>query len=244
MRFRALLFGSLAAAWGGAVSTSVASLPLPKKAVAACRVGVVEGEVDAGKGFEQEFGNGLKLWFQPIVSGWIVRVVPVAGPLGAHDYAELATPPYRSMTPLSLSTDFAFRAQDAVGWNPRRFRFAPDAAEFRQLSEAYARYESAGAIPPTASEEELAQAVSKAAEGKLTIVDATLVPGTADQWRMAAAVSSRFATTAHTLAPPADGRQTALGNLVRVRFRVELALPETFKPAAGLKVLPHACGGL
>ena len=141
---------------------------------------------------------GLKLWFQPIASGWILRVVPVAGPLGQHDYAELATPPFQSVTPLSLSTDFAFRAQDAVGWNPRRFRFATSEDEFKRLSEVYERYESAGARPPATLEMEVADEVSKAAEGKLTIVDAKLVPGMADQWKMAAAVSSRFETTAHT----------------------------------------------
>ena len=44
--------------------------------------------------------------------------------MAKHDYAELATPPYESVSPLLLSTDFSFRAQDAVAWNPRRFRYA------------------------------------------------------------------------------------------------------------------------
>ena len=38
--------------------------------------------------------------------------------------------PTKSVTPLSISTDFAFRAQDAIGWNPRRFRFATSAAAY------------------------------------------------------------------------------------------------------------------
>jgi hypothetical protein len=209
-----------------------------------CRVGVVEGELDAGKGFEQAIGNGLKLWFQPIAAGWILRVVPASGPLGDHDYAELATPPYQSVTPLSLSTDFAFRAQDAVGWNPRRFRFATSAAEFKQLHKVYERYASARAAPAAALEADLAGEVSKAAEGKLTIVDARLIPGMADQWKMAAAVSSRFETTAHTLVTPTEGNQSALGKLLWVRFRVELAFPGGFDPASGLKVLQRVCGGI
>jgi hypothetical protein len=216
----------------------------PVKKIPACRVGVVEGELNAGKGFEQPIGNGLKLWFQPIASGWILRVVPLSGPLGDHDYAELATPPYQSVSPLSLSTDFAFRAQDAVGWNPRRFHFATSAGEFKRLDEVYERYESAGATPAATLEEELADEVSKAAEGKLTIVDAKLVPGGADQWKMAAAVSSRFDSTAHTLLQPPDGKETALGKLVWVRFRVELLLPAGFQTAAGLKILPHICGSV
>ena len=242
MRFRTIVASGLLVAAGskgwGATGAG------PKKPAAACRVGVVEGELDAGKGFEQPLGNGLKLWFQPIASGWILRVIPVAGPIGDHDYAELATPPYQSVSPLSLSTDFAFRAQDAVGWNPRRFRFATSEEEFKRLDEVYRRYESAGATPPATLEVEVADEVSKAAEGKLTIVDAKLVPGMADQWKMAAAVSSRFASTAHTLVMPADRKQSALGKLVWIRFRMELELPREFKAAEGLKALPHVCGSL
>jgi hypothetical protein len=241
MRFsRILALGLMvpvATGWGTAGA-------LPKKALASCRVEVVEGELNAGKGFEQAIGNGLKLWFQPTASGWILRVVPVSGALGDHDYAELATPPYQSVTPLSLSTDFAFRAQDAVGWNPRRFRFATSEAEFKRLDEVYERYESAGATPPATFEVDLADEVSKAAEGKLTIVDATLVPGMADQWKMAAAVSSRFESTAHTLVMPGQGSGSPLGKLIWVRFRVELALPEGFKAGTRERISPHVCGSV
>jgi hypothetical protein len=205
---------------------------------------VVEGELNAGRGFEQAIGNGWKVWFQPIASGWILRVVPVAGPLGDHDDAELATPPYRSVSPLSLSTDFAFRAQDAVGWNPRRFHFATSASEFQRLDELYERYESAGATPPATLEVDLSAEVAKAAEGKLTILDAKLVPGVADQGKMAAAVSSRFPSTAHTLVHLPDGKQSALGKLLWIRFQLELDLPSWFKAPAGSKIMPHVCGGL
>jgi hypothetical protein len=215
-----------------------------KQPVAACRVEVVEGNLDAGKGFEQALGDGLKISFQPVASGWILRVVPLAGFRGDHDYAELATPPYQSVTPLSLSTDFSFRAQDAVGWNPRRFRFATSLEEFKRLDDVYKRYEGAGKTPPASLEEELANEVGKAAEGKLTIVDAKLVPGMADQWRMAAAVSSRFEQTAHTLVLPEAGKQTALGKLLWVRFRIEVVLPAGFKPAQGAVIVPHACGSV
>ncbi len=246
MRFRTVLSLGLAVAGSragefGAVARAVAA---PGKGAPACRVGVIEGELNAGKGFEQAIGNGLKLWFQPIASGWILRVVPVSGPVGDHDYAELATPPYRSVSPLSLSTDFSFRAQDAVGWNPRRFRFAASAAEFKRLDEVYERYEGAGATPPATLEVDLAAEVANAPEGKLTIVDAKLVPGMADQWKMAAAVSSRFATTAHTLAMPEDGKQSALGKLLWVRFRAEVEMPMGFKAAGGLRVVPHVCGSV
>jgi hypothetical protein len=172
----------------------------------ACRLEEIEGELQAGKHFSAPIGNGLKLWFQPIASGWILRVIPDSAKSGEHDYAELATPPYQSVTPLSLSTDFAFRAQDAVGWNPRRFKFATSAADFDRLNEVYQRFMQAGATPPAPLEVELADQIARAADGKLTILDAKLVPGMADQWRMAAAVSSRFTTTAHTLVDPPAGR--------------------------------------
>jgi len=214
----------------------------PTKKAAVCRVGVVEGELSAGREFSAELGDGLKVWFQPIASGWILRVIPDSGPIGAHDYAELATPPYNSVSPLSVSTDFSFRAQDAVGWNPRRFRYASSSAEFARLQAAYDRFERGGAKSGGAAEGELAEEVAKAADGKLTILDAKLVPGMADQWRMAGAVSNGFETTAHTLVQPADGRASALGKLVWVRFRVELWLPPGFGAARGLQVEQRVCG--
>jgi hypothetical protein len=93
-------------------------------------------------------------------------------------------------------------------------------------------------------ERELAAEVGRAAQAKLTIVDARLIPGMADQWRMAAAVSSRFASTAHTLVEPADGSPSQLGKLMWVRFRMEFELPLGFRPDPSLRVVPHVCGGL
>ncbi len=164
---------------------------------------------------------GLEVYFQPIASGWILRVVPVAEEGIAHDYAELATPPYQSVTPLSISTDFAFRAQDAVGWNPRRFHFATTAESFKRLEEAYFRLEQAGATPPATLQVELSAQIAQASEGTFTILDARLVPGMADQWKMAGAVASHFSTTAHTLVQSPDGKTSDLGRLVWLRFRLD-----------------------
>jgi hypothetical protein len=202
---------------------------------------VFEGELEAGKGYTKAIGNGLMVWFQPIASGWILRVIPVAGPPGDHDYAELATPPYRSVTPLSLSTDFAFRAQDAVGWNPRRFRFASSKAEFDRLEDVYSRFIHAGDSPPAPLEVELSGQIAEASEGTMTILDARIVPGMADQWRMASAVSSHFSTTAHTLAQAPDGKPSALGKLLWVRFRMQLDIPEGFHGVPDVKIVPTIC---
>ena len=75
-----------------------------------------------------------------------------AEPRGSEDYAELATPPYRSVNPLLISTDYGFRSQDAVGWNPRRFRFAGTAAEFSALEAIYRNYVKTTARQPAAED--------------------------------------------------------------------------------------------
>ncbi len=209
-----------------------------------CRAISITASLETGKPYTHPLGNGLKLWFEPIHSGWILRVVPVAGPLPAHDYAELATPPYQSVSPLSLSTDFSFRAQDAVGWNPRRFRYATSAASFARLEQAYTNLIQAGATPPAPLQVELSAQIADAADGKLTILDAKLVPGTADQWKMAGAVSEHFTTTAHTLVEPPDGRSTPLGSLESLRVRVDFLIPAGFRPDPTLAALPHICGTL
>jgi len=213
----------------------------PAKPAGACRKAVILGELNAGQPYAKPIGNGLKIYMQAIASGWILRVLPVSGVVGDHDYAELATPPYQSVTPLSISTDFAFRAQDAIGWNPRRFRFATSAAAFHRLEEVYTRFEQAGATPPAPLEVELSSQIAQASEGSLQILDARLIPGMADQWKMASAVASHFTTTAHTLAEPPDGKTSALGKILWLRFRVELDLPAGFAVVPGLTVVPRNC---
>ena len=207
----------------------------------ACRRATWTAEVQAGAPFQHALGDGLNILLVPIHSGWILRVEPAAGPLPPHDYAELATPPYNSVTPLSISTDFAFRAQDAVGWNPRHFRFASSRAAFAELEQTYAAFMAAGPQPPLALQSRLAGQVARTAEGTLTILDARLVPGSADQWQAAAAVASHFSATAHTLDLPAEGQATPLGRLVWLRFRLDLDLPPGFRPDASLPTVPRPC---
>jgi hypothetical protein len=227
----------------------VCSVGVAQKPAGACRRASIEGEVDAGKPFSQAIGNGLEVYLQPIHSGWILRVLPVAGPMPEHDYAELATPPYNSVTPLSISTDFAFRAQDAIGWNPRRFHFAASAAAYGRLYTLYGMYEKAVAMPPGAGrasamaklEQPISGEIAKSPEGTLTILDSRLEAGTADQWRMAAAVASHFSETAHTLVQGPGTQPTPLGRLVWLRFRIELDLPAGFAANPALHLQPTVC---
>jgi len=189
----------------------------PKQAMNCSRV-EFEGDVKAGEGFEKVFAPGLKFYLEPLRSGWIVRVLATDEPRGPHDYAELATPPYRSVSPLLLSTDWSFRAQDAVAWNPRRFHYAANRETFRKLAAMYDKVMAGDAV----SSARAAELVSAQPEGVLQILDAKLVPGLADQAQMAATVASHLAETPHTVDQSAT--PSPLGRVEEIRFRVNLEL--------------------
>jgi hypothetical protein len=193
-----------------------------------CTRVVFEGDVRAGEGFEKVFAPGLKFYLEPLRSGWIVRVLAANEPRGPHDYGELATPPYRSVSPLLISTDWSFRAQDAVAWNPRRFRYAASGEAFRRLAGLYGKVM---ANDPSGSAKAVVLA-SAQPEGLLRILDARIVPGLADQAQMAATVASHLAETPHTV--DQSESPSPLGRVEELRFRVELDL------AAGVRALPGA----
>jgi hypothetical protein len=206
-----------------------------------CSTVVLEGSVHAGESFVRPIGNGLEVMLEPLASGWILRVLPVAGPRGQHDYAELATPPYRSVSPLLIGTDFSFRAQDAVAWNPRRFRFAMDASEFKVLLLAYQAY-TLRTSPAPGDEAKLATLVSGApGQGMLEILDAHFAPGLANQARMAAAVASHLETTPHTVEQVVDGKGSPLGRVTWLRFRIRLESSENIRPAPGVVLKRENC---
>jgi hypothetical protein len=223
---------------------AVASLPCiaSGKAVgsAPCRTATIEGEVSAGSSFTRPIGSGLEVMLEALPSGWILRVLPEKSPRPAHDYAEIATPPYHSVTSLLISTDYSFRAQDAIGWNLRRFHFVDSAASYQRLLKAYDEYES----HPTNASSALIALVNQSPEGRLTIVDAKLVTGTADQPRYAAEVASHFEATAHTIEAPSNGRPTPLGRINWMRFRISLAVPPGFQADRSLAVKQSPCGQL
>src|SRR3982751_5665863 len=125
MRARRVVVAGILSALVGVASKSGGATPVKGNGggLGSSVCGVFEGEVRAGQQYVKGIGGGIELMLEPLPSGWILRVLPVGVGRPEHDYAELATPPYRSVNPLSISTDFSFRAQDAVAWNPRRFRF-------------------------------------------------------------------------------------------------------------------------
>ena len=219
-----MMFGGLAGSAGNA---------------ATCQRGVLEGSVRAGEEYVRPLGNGLEVMLEPLASGWILRVLPVSGPRPAHDYAELATPPYQSVSPLLISTDYSFRAQDVVAWNPRRFHYAASARDFAAMSAAYLEYMK-GSSHRSAAETELAELAGRSPEGRVEILDSHFVPGMANQAQSAAMVASHLSTTPHSV-EQVEGNGSALGRVTWMKFRISMDLPSGFPTAKGLIVKIDSC---
>ena len=83
--------------------------------------------------------------FQAAYSGWdlVVDREPAAG---FPDALLLATLPYNSINEREIGTTFGLRAQDAIGWNPRSFRFIVTPSDFREAQQLF-RSLSANARP-------------------------------------------------------------------------------------------------
>jgi hypothetical protein len=63
------------------------------------------------------------------------------------------------------------------------------------------------------------------------VLDARLVPGSANQGQMAAAVASHFSQTPHTV----EQGSSPLGAITWLKFRITVHLPKGFVAAPGLK---------
>ncbi len=199
----------------GCLLAGVAQAAAPK----ACPGVTLEGVVSRGEAYTQALTPELDFKLEAVPAGWIVRVLPHGAARPVHDAAELANPPYRSPTPILVSTDFAFRAQDAVAWNPREFRFFTTAA---QVAAAEGAYQATLREPNRpAAGAALYPLLGQAAEATLTIVDAEIAGGTANQTGAAAAVASHFEQTAHTVRT--DVAATPLGAILRLHFRLTVA---------------------
>jgi hypothetical protein len=217
-----------------------------------CRQMTLQGEVSAARE-----------WKGPIGEGWVIRLVPIpplqAGytgwdlvvdrerPAGFPDALYLATPPYNSINQREIGTTYGLRAQDAIGWNPRSFRFLTDPAAFREAKQDYdlAFELHKDPVPKSgiaAASAQLLRLTAQAPTGQLTILDARLVPGTADpaafaqQWSRAAS-RSRYQVEA---APP--GKSTARGELRWMRFRITLWLPQGWLMPRGVHGVQGSCG--
>lgn len=208
-----------------------------------CRKVEFDGSVARGQTFTRALGPALQFHLDPVANGWRVRVF-TAGPHAGHDAAEVATPPYDSANPLLLSTDFNLRAQDVVSWNPRDFQFATSAsaAESASRDEDTLLDKTSSPEKKKAAEARLVLLATHAAHGELKILNAALVPGTADQSPQAAAVAAHWRTTPHTLVQPAAGKPaTPQGSVESLQFRVTLWLPRDIVLPRDLSAVPAAC---
>jgi hypothetical protein len=212
----------------------------------------VEGEVSAARE-----------WRAPIGDGWVIRLVPIpplqAGysgwdlvvdrqrPAGFPDALYLATPPYNSINQREIGTTYGLRAQDAVGWNPRSFRFLTDRAAFREAKQDYytafeLHKDAVRRSTLAAASARLLKLETKSSTGQLTILDARLVSGSADPAAFAQQWSHAASRSRYQVDAAAPGKSTARGELRWMRFRITLWLPQGWAMPGGARVVQGSCG--
>jgi hypothetical protein len=249
-----MVFGLLAMA----AARAMAGAPQP----ASCQKLVMTGEVSAGQEWRAEFGEGWVFRVLPIqsesawpdhagYSGWDL-VVDREPPAGYPDALLVATPPYDSINEREIGTTFGVRAQDAIGWNPRSFRFLTNPAAFRESQQLYRQFSrvdqagAAGDAPGTGSSgvkaaPALMELVRRSSAGQFRILDARLTPGVADAAPFAENWAVQSAKTPHVFESSPGGKSTPLGTLNWMRFSITLWLPGSWKAPATLHATRIAC---
>ncbi|MDR3793086.1 MAG: hypothetical protein P4L03_06885 [Terracidiphilus sp.] len=214
---------------------------------AACRQVTLSGSVDAGREWRQGIGSGWVLRLVPIVpgaagyTGWDLVLDRETG-AGFPDALLLATPPYGSINEREIGTTYGLRAQDAIGWNPRSFRFLTDVGALREGQKLYLALAAGKRTPEAeAAARKLVVLGAHAAAGQLRIEDARLAPGVADAAPFAESWALRAARTPHMELPAPDGKPTARGRLAWMRFTVVLWLPEGWKTPQGVDAKRGSC---
>ncbi len=244
--------------WGAAclvVFVLAGLLPAIGNAAAApspiCTKVVIEGEVNAGQEWKQAFGNGWVFRMVPIrpgnsgYSGWDL-VVDRDPPAGFPDALLLATPPYNSINEREVGTTFGLRAQDAIGWNPRSFRFLTDPAAFQESQKLFAQFAATNQVPAANSSHGKAMQRQlefnrKSATGQFRILNARLTPGTADAAPYAENWAMQSVRTPHTLTQSSSAQATPLGRIDWVSFSVTLWLPSTWEAPQNLEASRSSC---
>jgi len=222
----------------------------------------MEGKVDSGHTWSQSFGQGWVFKLLPIkpgdqgYSGWDLAV-DRSGGAGFPDALLLATPPYESINQREVGTTFGVRAQDAIGWNPRSFRFITDPSAFRKAQKLYFKLRGKPNAKrndrnPKVEVDEVKRSdelkvISKdlmgisthASVGQFRIVDARLTPGTANALPYAQNWALQQRNTPHTIA--ATTSPTPYGKLEAIRFEITLWLPAEWKSPKTLQSAPSPC---
>jgi hypothetical protein len=262
-RWRRAMMGKLSRRWLGslltlglvlAVAESHAASPRP----ATCAKIVLAGEVNAGQEWRAAFGQGWVFRVLPIqpgkagYSGWDL-VVDREQPAGYPDALLLATPPYNSINEREIGTTYGLRAQDAIGWNPRSFRFLTHPAGFEESRKLYLLLSRGGqvrlAVPEASGQKtdaaratrRLMELDAQSSAGQFHILDAHLAPGISDAKPYAENWALRSVRTPHANRPAQGGNATPLGALDWMRFSVTLWLPAGWKAPRELHAAPASC---
>lgn len=187
---------------------------------AACSKITIQGEVSSRQAWSASLDQGWVLRLVPVqpedkYSGWDI-VLDRIHPAGFPDAVLLATPPYGSLNEREIATTYGLRAQDAIGWNPRTFRFLPDSAAFHAAQQLY--LSSHGAADPKTSAR-LLDLIHSASQGELRILDVRLAPGIADpvpyaqNWALAAARTPYQVAPSPPVSPPRAARSSGCASL-------------------------------
>jgi hypothetical protein len=225
---------------------------------AECRKVILNGDVAAGHAWSMEFGRGWVFRVLPIqpsqagYSGWDLVVDRVRA-AGYPDALLLATLPYASLNEREIGTTFGLRAQDAIGWNPRSFRFVTDPMAFEEGQRAYLSLVQQGSLSgkrqsgagQNAAEGEamnrLMALEQRASNGEFRILDARIVPGTGDAASYAQNWAIHAAQTPHANVTSANGKASERGSLEWMRFSITLWLPRGWALAAGEDAVNSTC---
>lgn len=250
--------GRLGRWWFALAALVLALAAMPAGAATGCRALTLGGEVAADQTWQTAIGEGWQLRLVPIgpptagFSGWDV-VVDRLPATGYPDAALLATPPYGSMNEREIGTSFGLRAQDALGWSTRSFRFLTRPVDFAAARALYLELERSGALsgrqsvghqPNRAQQQAIARLAAfsaGAASGQLRILDARLVPGVGDAAAFAENWALAYARTAHEVEQAAPGQTSARGQLRRLRFAVTLWLPAGWRTPPGIPAPAANC---
>jgi hypothetical protein len=228
-----------------------------------CQKVVLEGEVNAGQEWKASFGGGWVFRVLPIepgktgYSGWDL-VVDREQAAGFPDALLLATPPYNSINEREVGTTFGLRAQDAIGWNPRSFRFIRTPEAFRESQQIFRQLSHDGQLHLAVPEPNGSSSASRSpaeiratrrlmelqqysSAGEFRILDARLAPGVSDAASYAENWALASPRTPHKTELAVTGKSTPLGELHWMRFSVALWLPAVWKTPNGLESTRVAC---
>lgn len=232
-------------AWGPVAQACHAAAPQ------SCMRLVLDGGVSVGQEWSAPIGEGWRFRLVPIpaldagYSGWDLVVDRTSG-AGFPDALYLASPPYNSISEREIGTTFGLRAQDAIGWNPRSFRFLTDPGMFRQAQGiydlAFVHKKDWTSEREKGAWEFLLKTAEAASQGELRILDAHISPGIADPAPFAQAWARASSMIPHEIDPSPGGRTAARGTLNWMRFEVVLWLPPGWKEPPGSQAKSAICG--